>query len=32
MSLAHEDSQGGFLFQQYKDENIAWLQDAADDL
>lgn len=26
LSLAHEDSQGAFIIQEYKEDNIGWLR------
>lgn len=31
MSLAHEDSQGGFIVQNYREDNILWLLAASDE-
>jgi len=28
LSLSHEDSQGGFLIEEYKEHNINWLKGA----
>ena len=30
-SLAHEDTQGGFIVHKLNEEDIAWLRDASDD-
>ena len=32
LSIAHEDSHGGFLIQQYAEHNIEWLNDASRNL
>jgi len=30
LSLAHEDSQGSFIIEEYSDENIQWVKEALD--
>jgi len=30
LSLAHEDKQGAFIIEQFKPENITWLETASD--
>ncbi len=31
VSLSHEDSHGGFIFEEYKERNADWLRDACDE-